>query len=312
MLVKLCCDRIMSYTVTFQRWESIMHFKLLLKCTMLVSLFSTSLHAQEKPAEIKQARPSADFLILPLKIYRLKSADVPSVDCRQLTDADLKRVVAKVNTVWAAAGIYWLLDSIEDVAAENTGRIKLAGIADEKIDEKPNVPARKPHLIFRESIPKATRNGFEGYRVYYIHDFDVNGVYFGRREAMVKETAALRPVEDGIDEPLPRVTSHELGHGLGLPHRQDRLNLMASGTTGTLLNEKEIATTRETALKNPAVVKFSDLQKQLAAETDSAGKEKLAEALKFMESVAGKPIHPLAPAAKTLGIETKKAGNAPK
>lgn len=279
-----------------------MNINLTANLIVLISLFSGVSQAQEKPAEIKQARPAADFLILPLKIYRLNSADVPSVDCRELTDADIKRVVAKVNTVWAAAGIYWFLDSIEDVAAENTGRIKLAGIADEKIDEKPKTPARKPHLIFRESIPKSTRNGFEGYRVYYIHDFDVNGVYFGRREAMVKETAALRPVEDGIDEPLPRVTSHELGHGLGLPHRQERLNLMASGTTGTLLNENEINTTRENALKNPGVKKFMEFRSGQESEKNPALRQKMEEALKFMESVAGKAIHPVGPAADSLGI----------
>jgi len=45
------------------------------------------------------------------------------------------------------------------------------------------------------------------------------------------------------------VTSHELGHALSLPHRQDRTNLMASGTTGTLLNDSEIERTRTAARK---------------------------------------------------------------
>ena len=39
----------------------------------------------------------------------------------------------------------------------------------------------------------------------------------------------------------------ELGHALGLPHRQNTTNLMASGTTGTWLNDEEISQTRETA-----------------------------------------------------------------
>jgi predicted Zn-dependent protease len=54
----------------------------------------------------------------------------------------------------------------------------------------------------------------------------------------------LREVPGGLDEPLPRVTSHEIGHALGLEHRQDTTNLMQSGTTGFSLNEAEIATAR--------------------------------------------------------------------
>jgi len=49
--------------------------------------------------------------------------------------------------------------------------------------------------------------------IYYIKQFGANGVFLGRA-IFVKDTAALRPVEGGIDEPLPRVTSHELGHAL--------------------------------------------------------------------------------------------------
>lgn len=252
-------------------------------------LLSPTSQAQEKPPEIeiKLARSADEFLILPLKIYRLKAADVPDVDSLQLKDSDIHRILAKVNTVWAAAGIYWQLESIENVNAENLGRLKLLGLADDAPAQK------KPHLAFRDIIPESTRKDYPGYRVYYIHDFDVNGVYFGRREAMVKETAALRPVEGGIDEPIPRVTSHELGHGLGLPHRQDRLNLMASGTSGTLLNTNEIAKAREFAAKNPACLKYNELQKKMSLETDPSKKKTALDALKAIETLGNKSIHPV-------------------
>lgn len=252
-------------------------------------LLSPTSQAQEKPPEIeiKQARSADEFLILPLKIYRLKAADVPDVDSLQLKDSDIHRILAKVNTVWAAAGIYWQLESIENVNAENLGRLKLLGLADAPDSQK------KPHLAFRDIIPESTRKNYPGYRVYFIHDFDVNGVYFGRREAMVKETAALRPVEGGIDEPIPRVTSHELGHGLGLPHRQDRFNLMASGTTGTLLNTNEIAKAREFAAKNPACLKYNELQKKMSLETDPSKKKTALDALKAIETLGNKSIHPV-------------------
>lgn len=252
-------------------------------------LLSPTSQAQEKPPEIeiKLARSADEFLILPLKIYRLKAADVPDVDSLQLKDSDIHRILAKVNTVWAAAGIYWQLESIENVNAENLGRLKLLGLADAPDSQK------KPHLAFRDIIPESTRKNYPGYRVYFIHDFDVNGVYFGRREAMVKETAALRPVEGGIDEPIPRVTSHELGHGLGLPHRQDRFNLMASGTTGTLLNTNEIAKAREFASKNPACLKYNELQKKMSLETDPSKKKTALDALKAIETLGNKSIHPV-------------------
>jgi hypothetical protein len=43
------------------------------------------------------------------------------------------------------------------------------------------------------------------------------------------------------------VTSHELGHVLGLVHRQETTNLIASGTAGFSLNDTEIATARAKA-----------------------------------------------------------------
>ena len=76
----------------------------------------------------------------------------------------------------------------------------------------------------------------------------MNGIYFPEG-IFVKDTASLRKVAGGLDEPLPRVTSHELGHAFSLNHRQDTTNLMASGTTGTWLNEEEIREARATALK---------------------------------------------------------------
>ncbi len=49
------------------------------------------------------------------------------------------------------------------------------------------------------------------------------------------------------DAEQARTIAHEVGHQLGLPHRQDRTNLMASGTTGWTLNDTEIAALRRSA-----------------------------------------------------------------
>jgi hypothetical protein len=110
-----------------------------------------------------------------------------------------------------------------------------------------------------------------------VKQLDVNGFYTPRG-IFVKDTASLRPVEGGIDEPIPRVTSHEIGHALSLPHRQDNTNLMASGTTGTLLNDAEILQTREASKKFPWIRSASSVLKE-ADESYAAGKKEEARAL---------------------------------
>jgi len=106
----------------------------------------------------------------------------------------------------------------------------------------------------------------------------VNGIYLGEA-IFVKDTASLRAVSGGIDEPLPRVTSHELGHAFGLPHRQDTTNLMASGTTGIWLNDEEIQRVRERA-KKFGWIESARAVKQRAEELVRAGKTAEAEVLR--------------------------------
>jgi|GEM_PF-1009585 len=264
----------------------------------------TPLSAQENgepkqavAVERTHASEASEFLVLPLRVYRLKSSDVDEANCRQLSDDDIRRIVAKANVIWASAGIHWQLESIEDLPAENTARLKLAAQIGKDDAEDAGKPARGnarlPHTSFRRIIPEASRSRPEAFRVHYVHDFDVNGVYFGNREAMVKETAALRPVEGGIDEPLPRVTSHELGHALGLPHRQDRFNLMASGTTGTTFIEAETQKAREIARSNPACRSFADLEKESSKAQDKATKASIERSIRSIRSLAGQRIHPV-------------------
>lgn len=267
------------------------------------------------------------FLIIPLRIYRLKSTDLPAANC-ELTDKDLHRIVGKVNRVWAYGGVYFGLESIVEETAATDRLLRLPekekqqeekaeklspqkkqeeprSKAEEKAEEKKSdtkgsspdkqaatteeavkekkEPAPKPpgqgadqlleSRLYRAIIPAKTRE-FPGFRVYYIHQFDVNGIYYGRREAMVKETARLRKVPGGIDEPLPRVTSHELGHGLTLVHRQDTTNLMASGTTGTTFNEAEVAQARKAARELPATIKYADLEKPDAKRSEAEQKQR--------------------------------------
>ena len=183
-----------------------------------------------------------DFLLIPLRVHVLKAKDLPEVHCG-LSDADVKRIVGKINGVWQPAGIHFGLESIVREDAAEQEKFRLARDLD----------GNKARLgLFRLLLPEPSRK-FDGLHVYYIHKFSVNGVFMGDDFAIVQETSKLREVKGGIDEPLPRVTAHELGHALGLIHRQDRTNLLASGTTGTSLNSAEIDRARSSAKKAAAV-----------------------------------------------------------
>ncbi len=203
--------------------------------------------------------PAADeFMVIPLRVHVLTSADLPDVDCA-LADADVRRVVAKVNGIWHVAGVHFGLGPIVREPAARQGRFRAAREAG----------AADPLALFRLLAPESSRSG-EGVDVYYVHRLPVNGVLLDDRMAFIQETAGLRPVPGGLDEPLPRVTAHELGHALGLLHRQDRTNLLASGTTGTTLNEAEVSRARDHARKIPGALAVPDLRKK-AEEADARG-----------------------------------------
>ena len=215
-------------------------------------------HSPPSPSPDVTAPPAYDqFLVVPLRIHVLKSDDLPEVDCR-LTDADIERIVGKVNRIWHNAGIHWGLESIVREPAARQGKFRLARDLDG--------PGQGNLGLFKILIPESSRS-FDGLHVYYIHKFAVNGVWLGEDFALVQETAKLRPVEGGIDEPIPRVTAHELGHALGLQHRQDRTNLLASGTNGTKLNAREVETARKTAEAIKGAIPVRELRKKAEQST---------------------------------------------
>lgn len=189
----------------------------------------------DKPADVTAPPPFDSFLVIPLRVHVLSATDLPEVDCK-LCDEDVARILGKVNGIWNKAGLHWGLDALIREPAARRDRFRLAR----------EVGGARNLGVYRLLVPEASRD-FDGLHVYYIHRFPVNGVWLGDDTAFVQETAKLRAVEGGIDEPVPRVTAHELGHALDLPHRQARTNLLASGTTGTLLNTREVETARTAA-----------------------------------------------------------------
>ncbi len=218
-----------------------------------------------------------DFLLVPVRIHLLTSAETPSLHTT-LTSADVERIFLKANRVWAPAGIQFFVESLVREPAAET----------KKEHEQESVQRTRGGLgVMLDHIPPTTR-GAEVFNIYYIKSFDVNGVFFSNPEAIfVQNAASLRKVEGGIDEPIPRVTSHELGHAFSLPHRQDTFNLMASGTTGTSLNESEIRQARESAAKR-AWIQPAKIWQEKAAALEAA--DKPAEALAVYKKLAALPL----------------------
>lgn len=190
-----------------------------------------------------------DYLLAPVRVHLLSARDSPAIQTT-LTEKDITRILEKMNGVWAQAGLHVYLESL----------VREEANLQEIYDHLGKQPARFGLLGLRPSRSKATNM----FHIYYLKHMSVNGIYFPEA-IFVKDTASLRKVAGGIDEPLPRVSSHELGHAFGLPHRQDTTNLMTSGTTGTWLNDEEINQVREAARKFDWIEPASDLMEQANA-----------------------------------------------
>ena len=214
--------------------------------TTIVVGLALGVRADDAPRDELRRWRDDEVYVVPLHVHVMKSDELPEANCT-LTDEDVRRIVGKVNGVWGQAGIRFELVKIDRVAPANVQAFR---------EEREKEGARELRP-YRWLLGEPTE---EGVHVYYVHDLPVNGVYLGRNRAIVKETAKLREVEGGIDEPLPRVTAHEIGHALGLLHRQARTNLMASGTTGTSLSETEIARARGNAGNMRGAKRLADMK----------------------------------------------------
>ena len=183
-----------------------------------------------------------EFRILPLRIHLLHSETVTDLNALS-TDDDIVKVLAKINGIWSQAGIQFFLKSMIRETVIN--EFAYTGF-------KREVPLPMLGLL----RPRGSQGGGM-FHVYYLHDFQANGVFIPGVAIFVKELSELREVDGGsIDlPPMARVTGHELGHGLGLTHLSDadRLmpgsdsKLMADATTGTFLDDEDILTARQGA-----------------------------------------------------------------
>lgn len=188
------------------------------------------LATSDPPVEPKaKVWESSEYRIVPVRVHLLRDTVTPAAGT-SLTAEDITRIFRKANGIWHAAGVELRVESVVSEKPANLG----------EYEHLPSLPT-EALLALRPAETRA--DGM--FHVYYIGAMSPNGIFMRRDGIFVKESAKLRKVPDGIDEPLPRVSAHELGHGMGLPHRQDTTNLMASGTTGTSLNAAEIEIVRQ-------------------------------------------------------------------
>jgi len=191
----------------------------------------------------------ADFLLVPLRFHLLTATNAPDIHTT-LTTNDIARILPKMNRIWAQAGVHFYIESLRFEPALNT----------EDFWSKLPTLERATLLGLRPTNSIATN----AFNLYYTKKLRPNGIYFSPQGIFVKDTASLRAVEGGLDEPIPRVSSHELGHAFTLPHRQNVTNLMSSGNSSFWLNDEEIAKSRESLQKRewvepaPAVLKRAD------------------------------------------------------
>ncbi len=192
--------------------------------TALIALVAVAL-AGVSPSQESLIAP-LPTITLPVRVHLVQSDSMPAMHTT-LVESDIRRIFGKVNSVWAQAGIQFEIESIGPTTA---------------VPMPPEMRMKPEFDRVHSMIPK-DRLSAQAIDVCYVKEVQPNGFYYGE-PIVVKDTAKLREVPGGLDEPLPRVTSHEIGHALGLEHRQDTTNLMQSGTTGFSLNEAEIATAR--------------------------------------------------------------------
>src|SRR2546425_878282 len=59
-----------------------------------------------------------DYLLAPLRVHCLSAKDAPEITTT-LNAKDVTRILAKMNRVWAQAGLHWYLESLVNEAAAN-------------------------------------------------------------------------------------------------------------------------------------------------------------------------------------------------
>jgi hypothetical protein len=212
--------------------------------------------------EVAQPIASDRFLIVPIRAHVLTTPDLELANCK-LKDADVKRTIGKLNSIWGKAGIHFGLESIvREPASQQTRFRLLAELNGGELEGSD----------FLLLLPKQSR-AFDGLHAYFFHELPFNGAYLGDDCAVVQEGAQLKAVDGGSDEPMARVLGFAVGRALTLkPRREPETNLMALGTTGVAIDDDDAERARRVAKTIKGVLTFAEASKlaEAAGDSDSA------------------------------------------
>lgn len=168
-------------------------------------------------------------ITLPVTVHFVRSTVHPKLQAT-VTETDVRAIFAEVNTIWAQAGIQFVIKGFGEIQARP-------------------VPPKKWFERDRNWVRTAiSTDSFDAgsIDVCFIREMGPNGFFYGE-PVVVCEQPEFTKVKGGAENPVARVTAHELGHVLTLQHRQDHVNLMASGRNGVSMNNQEIKDARTKA-----------------------------------------------------------------
>ena len=181
--------------------------------------------AQDTPSAPAR-EPTLAEIVLPVVVYIIDDEEDELSSAR--TAEEFEEIYDKANQIWGQANIRLTLEQVARLAVP------------QEIAEAVNLGNYRPFFQHANGVIDPPSAGLI-YAFYTQSIGGPNGIApFGARAFFVMDTPSVH------DE---RVTSHEIGHILGLHHTlEDNERLMYPGTNGMTLTEEEIVVARYVAM----------------------------------------------------------------